>query len=75
MLKYDLTDSWREIYPEKNKSPWKRFKSFVRVRLDYFLLLQALNVQVKNANISPRYCSDHELVSLQLKERKTNVEV
>ena len=53
MLKYDLIDSWRELYPEKKKYPWRRFKSFVQGRLDYFLLSQALNVQVKNANISP----------------------
>ena len=37
------------------------------MRLDYFLLSQELNVQVKKANISPGYCSDHALVSLELK--------
>lgn len=67
MLKYDLIDSWRELYPEKKKYTWRRFKSFVQGRLDYFLLSQELNVQVKKANISPGYCSDHALVSLELK--------
>ena len=55
-LKYDLTDSRRELYPEKEKYTWRRFKSFVHGRLDYFLLSQELNVQVKKANISPEYC-------------------
>ena len=36
-------------------------------RLDDFLLSQELNVQVKKVNISPGYCSDHALVSLELK--------
>ena len=67
MLKYDLIDSWRELYPEKKKYTWRRFKSFVQGRLDYFLLSKELNVQVKKANISPGYCSDHALVSLELK--------
>ena len=67
MLKYDLIDSWRELYPEKKKYTWRRFKSFVQGRLDYFFLSQELNVQVKKANISPGYCSDHALVSLELK--------
>ena len=35
--------------------------------LDYFLLSQELKVQVKKANISPGYCSDHALVWLELK--------
>ena len=47
MLKYDLIDSWRELYPEKKKYTWRRFKSFVQGRLDYFLLSPELNVQVK----------------------------
>ena len=59
--------SWRELYPEKKKYTWRRFESFVQGRLDYFLLSQELNVQVKKANISPGYCSDHALVSLELK--------
>ena len=67
MLKYDLIDSWRELYPEKKKYTWRRFKSFVQGRLDYFLLSQELNVQVKKASISPGYCSDHVLVSHELK--------
>lgn len=67
ILKYNLIDSWRELYPEKKKYTWRRFKSFVQGRLDYFLLSQELNVQVKKASISPGYCSDHLLVSLELK--------
>ena len=67
MLKYDLIASWRELYPENKKYTWRPFKSFVQGRLDYFLLSQELNVQVNKANISPGYCSDHALVSLELK--------
>ena len=51
----------------RKKYTRRRFKSFVQGRLDYFLLSQELNVQVKKANISPGYCSDHALVSLELK--------
>ena len=73
MLKYDWTDSWRELYPGKKKyTGRRRFKWFVQGRLDYFLLSQELNVQVKNDNISPGYCSDHAIVSLEWKVNDIN---
>ena len=67
MEKCELTDVWREIYPEKRGYTWRRFNTTKQGRLGYFLISEQILPEIQGIQINPSCRSDHFRVSLELK--------
>ena len=67
IIKLDLVDPWRELYPDKRIYTWIKFNSTKQGRLDYFLVSQELLTRIKGAKIESSYMSDHSLISVEFK--------
>ena len=66
MGKYNLTDIFRHLHPDKESYTWCRFNSTIQARLDFFLVSDDLSNDVKELKVSSRYKSDHAPVILTL---------
>lgn len=70
MSELNLSDVYRELYPEKKAYTWRKFNGTKQGRLDYFLISTELMGEVQNITISPGYRTDHSLVTLYLKKEE-----
>ena len=68
MVKYELIDIWRVLYPGKRQYTWRKFNDNKRARLDYFLISEELQTEVNNCSIEMKYRSDHSIISIALKQ-------
>ena len=68
MTEYNLSDMFREIYPDKRKYTWRKFNSIKQARLDYFLVSEELQTVVNDVEIDHSYRSDHSLIILDIKK-------
>ena len=64
---YDLTDPYRELYPELKKFTWRKNNPIKQARLDFYLISQGLNQHVHDIHILNSYRSDHSPIMLHLK--------
>ena len=67
MTEFDLVDIYRKVYPTKRIYTWRRFNTIKQSRLDYFLISDALSVDILNVDIQPGYRTDHSLVTIMVK--------
>ena len=64
---YNLIDIWRVYHGDKKGFTWRRHQpALIQSRLDYFLISDFLQQNVKNIEIVPGLESDHSAVSLIL---------
>ena len=64
---HNLSDVYREIYPEKIRYTWRKPNSLKQARLDFFLISNSLLNMVQANDILASYKSDHSPVVLSLK--------
>ena len=67
MTEFDLVDIYRKVYQTKRIYTWRRFNTIKQSRLDYFLISDALSVDILNVDIQPGYRTDHSLVTITVK--------
>ena len=63
----NLSDVYREIYPEKIRYTWRKPNPLKQARLDFFLISNSLLNMVQANDILASYKSDHSPVVLSLK--------
>ena len=64
---YNLTDPFRELYPDPKRYTWRKRTPLKQARLDFFLISQSFNYQVHDVKIINSYRSDYCPITLQLK--------
>ena len=64
---HNLSDVYREIYPEKIRYTWRKPNPLKQARLDFFLISNSLLNMVQANDILASYKSDHSPVVLSLK--------
>ena len=64
MMTYDLIDIWRIHHPEKKSFTWTQKKPFIRRRLDFWLISNAVQDNVSKTDIIPAIKSDHSAIIL-----------
>ena len=62
----DLVDVWRALNPDTRRYTWRRHKPEIHRRLDFFLVSQSLMSNIKRADISFGFKTDHSLISVSL---------
>ena len=72
MMTYDLIDIWRIHHPEKKSFTWTQKKPFIRCRLDFWLISNAVQDNVSKTDIIPAIKSDHSAITLLLTVQKNN---
>ena len=56
---YNLTDPFRELYPDLKRYTWRKRTTLKQARLDFLLISQSCNHQVHDVKIISSYRSDH----------------
>ena len=64
---HNLSDVYREIYPEKIRYTWRKPNPLKQARLDFFLISNSLLNMVQANDTLASYKSDHSPVVLSLK--------
>ena len=64
---YNLTDIFREIYPEEKRYTWRKPSPCKQARLDFFLISSTMLNTVEESKILNSYKSDHSPILLKLK--------
>jgi exonuclease III len=62
----NLTDRFRELYPDLKRYTWRKRTPLKQARLDFFLISQSFNYQVHDVKIINSYRSDFLIVSLTI---------
>ena len=62
--KIDLVDAWRILNPDNRRYTWRRKRPEIQCRLDFVLVTQSLMCNVKSANITIGYKTDHSLTEI-----------
>ena len=70
----DMTDLWRITNPEIRRYTWRRctMKNLQQSRLDYIFAPTSCLYNLNKAEIIPSICSDHSIVTIELKEEQAN---
>ena len=63
---FDLLDAWRVLNPDTRRYTWRRKRPEIQCRLDFFLITESLMCNVKSANISTGYKTDHSLIEIKI---------
>ena len=63
----NLSDVFRELYPDKKKFSWRRRNPVKMARLDYFLVTNSMMDIIENCEIKPSFKSDHCIIELRIK--------
>ena len=66
MAEHDLMDAWRILNRDSFQYTWRRKKTEVHCRLDFFLVSQGLMCNATRANISVGYKTDHSLITIKV---------
>ena len=64
---FNLTDPFRELYPDLRKYTWRKKNPIKQARLDFFLISNNLMFMVRKIDIENSYRSDHSGVVLHMK--------
>ena len=64
---HNLSDPFREMYPETKRYTWRKSNPLKQARLDFFLISQSFYHNVHDIKIHNSYRSDHSPVILQFK--------
>ena len=64
---HNLTDPFRELYPDMERYTWRKSNPLKQARLDFFLVSQSFYYKIHNVQILNSYRSDHSPVLLQFK--------
>ena len=62
----DLYDIWRILNPESKMYTWRQRLSDIYCRLDFFLVSQTSICNITQADIIPRFKTDHSMITLSL---------
>ena len=65
-LLWDLVDIWRVRNPEIKRFTWRQKKPLIQRRLDFWLVDNALQEEIDNADIVPSIKSDHSAILLSI---------
>ena len=60
----DLIDAWRVLHPDLSRFTWRQRRPEIHCRLDFFLVNQSTFCNINEADIIPRYKTDHSMISL-----------
>ena len=63
---FELLDAWRVLNPDTRRYTWRRKRPEIQCRLDFFLVTESLMCNVKSANISTGYKTDHSLIEIKI---------
>ena len=63
---FDLLDAWRVLNPDTRRYTWRRKRPEIQCRLDFFLVTESLMCNIKSANISTGYKTDHSLIEIKI---------
>ena len=63
---FDLLDVWRILNPDTRRYTWQRKRPEIQCRLDFFLITESLMCNIKSANISTGYKTDHSLIEIKI---------
>jgi len=66
MLEYNLIDIWRLRNPDKRQFTWRKRNPIIQRRIDFWLVSDDLQDDVKKAEIIPAIKSDHSAISLSV---------
>ena len=62
----ELLDAWRVLNPNTRRYTWRRKRPEIQCRFDFFLITDSLMCNVKSANISTGYKTDHSLIEIKI---------
>ena len=63
---FELLDAWRVLNPDTRRYTWRRKRPEIQCRLDFLLVTESLMCNVKSANISTGYKTDHSLIEIKI---------
>ena len=63
---FELLDTWRVLNPDTRRYTWRRKRPEIQCRLDFLLVTESLMCNVKSANISTGYKTDHSLIEIKI---------
>ena len=66
MLEYNLIDIWRVHNPDKRRFTWRQKNPIIQRRIDYWLISNDLQDDIKRADIIPAIKTDHLAISLSI---------
>ena len=66
MLEYNLIDIWRLRNPDKRQFTWRKRNPIIQCRIDFWLISNDLQDDVKKAEIIPAIKTDHSAISLSV---------
>ena len=66
MLEYNLIDIWRLRNPDKRQFTWRKRNPIIQRRIDFWLISDDLQDDVKKAEIIPAIKTDHSAISLSV---------
>lgn len=61
---FDLLDIWRVRNPTLSRFTWRQRKPLVQCRLDYWLVSDSLQDNVKTTSIIPAIATDHSMITI-----------
>ena len=70
MLEYNLIDIWRLRNPDKRQFTWRKRNPIIQRRIDFWLISDDLQDDVKKAEIIPAIKTDHSAISLSVNSLK-----
>ena len=70
MLEYNLIDIWRLRNPDKRQFTWRKRNPIIQRRIDFWLVSDDLQDDVKKAEIIPAIKTDHSAISLSVSSLK-----
>ena len=63
---FELTDIWRVLNPDATHFTWRRKKTEIQCRLDFFLISNTLCPGTSNGEILPGYQTDHSMITVHI---------
>ena len=70
MLEYNLIDIWRIHNPDKRQFTWRQKTPIIQQRIDFWLISDELQDDIKKADIIPAIRTDHSAISLSVNSLK-----
>lgn len=70
MLEYNLIDIWRIHNPDKRQFTWRQRTPIIQRRIDFWLISDELQDDIKKADIIPAIRTDHSAISLSVNSLK-----
>ena len=70
MLEYNLIDIWRLRNPDKRQFTWRKRNPIIQRRIDFWLISDDLQDDVKKTEIIPAIKTDHSAISLSINSLK-----